>query len=68
MFEALGHSVLALTRTRFGPLRLAALPSGAVRSLTPREVAALAHQRRPAVELPRSKRNTTRTSVTRGTS
>jgi 23S rRNA pseudouridine2605 synthase len=68
MFEALGHPVLALTRTRFGPLRLGALASGAVRSLTPRELAALERHRRPPVEFPRSKRNTARTPVTRGTS
>lgn len=68
MFEALGHPVVALTRTRFGPLRLGALAGGAVRSLTRRELAALEHHRRPRVELPRSKRNTTRTPVTRGTS
>lgn len=68
MFEALGHPVLALTRTRFGPLRLGALASGAVRSLSPRELAALERHRRPQAEVPRSKRNTTRTSVTRGTS
>ena len=64
MFEAFGHPVLALTRTRFGPLRLGALPAGAVRSLTPRELAALERHRRPPVEFPRSKRNTTRTPVT----
>jgi 23S rRNA pseudouridine2605 synthase len=68
MFEALGHPVLALTRTRFGPLRLGALAGGAVRSLTPGELAALERHRRPRVEFPRSKRNTTRTPVTRGTS
>lgn len=68
MFEALGHPVVALTRTRFGPLRLGALAGGAVRSLTPRELAALERHRRPPVEFPRSKRNTTRTPVTRGTS
>jgi 23S rRNA pseudouridine2605 synthase len=68
MFEALGYSVTALTRTRFGPLRLGALPGGAVRSLSPRELAALERHRRPPVEFPRSKRNTTRTAVTRGTS
>ena len=68
MFEALGHPVLALTRTQFGPLRLGALAGGAVRPLTPRELAALERYRRPQVELPRRKRNTTRTPVTRGTS
>ncbi|HMF29356.1 MAG TPA: pseudouridine synthase [Candidatus Cybelea sp.] len=68
MFEALGHPVLALTRTRFGPLRLGALATGAVRPLTAREFAALERHRRPRVEYPRSKRDTTRISVTRGTS
>ena len=37
MFEALGHPVLALTRTRFGPLRLGSLPAGHVRALTGKE-------------------------------
>jgi 23S rRNA pseudouridine2605 synthase len=41
MFEALGHPVLALERVRFGPLRLGALPAGAVRQLSEREVAQL---------------------------
>jgi len=41
MFEALGHRVLALVRMRFGPIALGALPGGAVRPLTERELAAL---------------------------
>jgi 23S rRNA pseudouridine2605 synthase len=41
MFEALGHPVVALERVRFGPLRLGALPAGAVRQLSEREVAQL---------------------------
>ncbi len=41
MFEALGHQVLGLTRTRFGPLRLNGLPPGHIRRLTGRERAAL---------------------------
>jgi 23S rRNA pseudouridine2605 synthase len=41
MFEALGHPVLALERIRFGPLRLGALPTGAVKQLSEREIAAL---------------------------
>lgn len=41
MFEALGHSVLDLTRTRFGPLRVNGLPSGGMRRLTSRERTAL---------------------------
>jgi 23S rRNA pseudouridine2605 synthase len=41
MFEALGHPVLALERIRFGPLRLGALPTGGVKQLSEREIAAL---------------------------
>ena len=47
MFDALGHRVLALTRTRFGPLTLGALAPGRFRELTPREKAALERHRRP---------------------
>jgi 23S rRNA pseudouridine2605 synthase len=47
MFEALGHRVLALTRTRFGPVRIGALPPGRFRALTPRERTALERHRRP---------------------
>lgn len=43
MFEALGHPVLALTRMRFGPLRLGDLPPGHARPLTEREVNQLRH-------------------------
>ena len=45
MFEALGHRVLALTRTRFGPLRLGELPSGHFRPLTSKERKALERHR-----------------------
>lgn len=62
MFEALGHPVLALTRTRFGPLRLGGLPAGHVRLLTARERAALERHRRPTGESPRSKSNTESTT------
>jgi 23S rRNA pseudouridine2605 synthase len=49
MFEALGHQVIALTRTRFGPLKLGGLPVGHFRSLSAKERAALErHRRRPA--------------------
>ena len=51
MFEALGHPVLALTRTRFGPLRLGALPPGGARPLTEKERPRLARRRRPADEI-----------------
>ena len=39
--EALGHRVLRLRRTAFGPIALGDLPVGAARALTPREVTAL---------------------------
>jgi 23S rRNA pseudouridine2605 synthase len=58
MFEALGRRVLALARTRFGPLRLGMLAPGAARPLTPRERAALERHRRLAAEYPRTKPNT----------
>lgn len=58
MFEALGHRVLALTRTRFGPLRLGSLASGQARQLTAKERAALERHRRPPDETPRTKPNT----------
>jgi 23S rRNA pseudouridine2605 synthase len=41
MFEALGYSVEKLVRIRLGPLDLGTLPPGAMRPLSPREVAAL---------------------------
>lgn len=41
MFERLGHPVLTLTRTRFGPLKLGRLPAGHSRPLTDKERAAL---------------------------
>ncbi len=68
MFEALGHPALALSRTRFGPLRLGALPAGRVRPLTATERAALERHRRPPDESPRTKPDTkTRRQSTRGT-
>jgi pseudouridine synthase len=39
--EALGHRVVRLRRLAFGPIRLGALPVGACRRLTAREVRAL---------------------------
>jgi pseudouridine synthase len=39
--EALGHPVVRLRRVAFGPIRLGALPVGAARALTAREVRAL---------------------------
>jgi pseudouridine synthase len=41
MCEAMGHRVEKLIRVQFGPLGLGALPSGAYRLLTEREVRAL---------------------------
>jgi 23S rRNA pseudouridine2605 synthase len=41
MCEAIGHPVIALRRTRFGPLHDERLKPGAVRELTPREVLSL---------------------------
>ncbi len=41
MFETLGHPVISLTRMRFGPIALGALPAGASRAATGREVRAL---------------------------
>ncbi len=55
MFEVLGHRVLALTRTRFGPLKLGGLPAGGVRPLTAKERAALESHRRPQGAQPRTK-------------
>jgi len=58
MFETLGYRVVALTRTRFGPLTLGRLAPGKVRPLTAKERSALEHHRRPRDEPPRSKRDT----------
>jgi len=38
MCEAVGHPVLALKRTRFGPISIKGLPRGSFRHLTPAEV------------------------------
>jgi 23S rRNA pseudouridine2605 synthase len=54
MFEALGHTVLSLTRTRFGPLALGSLKPGHVRPLTDKEIEALQRHRRPRDEPPRT--------------
>lgn len=43
MCEAVGHPVERLSRVALGPLKLGALPIGATRELTPREVLALRH-------------------------
>ncbi|HEY1883988.1 MAG TPA: pseudouridine synthase [Candidatus Cybelea sp.] len=56
MFEAIGHPILALTRTRFGPLRLGSLPPGHVRGLTEKELEALKRHRRPPAQSPRTNR------------
>lgn len=42
MFETLGHTVLELKRTRFGPITLGKLPSGACRMLGKAEIERLA--------------------------
>ncbi len=54
MFEALGHRVLSLTRTRFGPLKLGELAPGHMRGLTEKEIDALHRHRRPPGESPRT--------------
>ena len=41
MFDAIGHSVVKLTRAQIGPLQIGALKVGQWRYLTPREVAQL---------------------------
>lgn len=41
MFDAVGHPVLALVRTRIGPVRLAGLRPGQVRELSAKELGAL---------------------------
>lgn len=66
MFEALGHPVLALTRTRFGPLSLGNLRPGDARTLTAKERAALERHRRPREEAPRTKRDTKIRQAARG--
>jgi 23S rRNA pseudouridine2605 synthase len=58
MFEAIGYPVLALSRTRFGPLRLGALAPGRTRPLTEKEHLALENHRRPPAQAPRTKPNT----------
>ena len=58
MFEALGHRVVALVRTRFGPLRLGRLAPGEARPLTMRERTSLERHRRRAGEFSRTKPNT----------
>lgn len=66
MFEALGHPVLALARTRFGPLRLGELAPGSCRPLTAKERAALERHRRPPSERARTKPDTKIRQRTRG--
>jgi 23S rRNA pseudouridine2605 synthase len=67
MFEALGHPVLKLRRTRFGPLRLGNLEAGHIRLITAGERGALERHRRPPSEAPRSKPGTKTRQRTRGT-
>jgi 23S rRNA pseudouridine2605 synthase len=47
MFDAVGHPVRRLVRTRFGPLELGGLPEGAHRRVTAAELRALAGAGRP---------------------
>jgi 23S rRNA pseudouridine2605 synthase len=54
MFVGLGHHVIALTRIRFGPLKLGGLPVGHFRSLSAKERAALERHRRPPAERSRT--------------
>ncbi len=54
MFERLGHRVLALTRTRFGPLKLGTLSSGEFRELSSAEQAALERHRGQTAKTSRS--------------
>ncbi len=48
LLEAVGHPVLSLTRTRFGPVLLRDLQPGSARELTPRERRRLRRAGRPA--------------------
>jgi len=57
MFEALEHPVLALARLRFGPIALGGLPSGTVRALSAKELAALERLRRTEGDDSRAKRS-----------
>ncbi|HET7724708.1 MAG TPA: MFS transporter, partial [Propionibacteriaceae bacterium] len=41
MFDAVGHPVRRLSRTRIGPVRLGQLPQGASRELTSKELGEL---------------------------
>jgi 23S rRNA pseudouridine2605 synthase len=41
MLEAVGHPVIKLVRTRFGPIDVRGLKAGATRTLTPHEVGEL---------------------------
>lgn len=54
MFEAIGCPVDRLSRVSIGPLRLGALPVGALRDLTPREVTALRAITRSSSAAPRT--------------
>ncbi|HZH89067.1 MAG TPA: pseudouridine synthase [Pyrinomonadaceae bacterium] len=62
MFDAIGHSVLKLRRTRIGDLQDERLPVGAYRLLSPEEVARLkprAAKKRPAPAVTKSASRTT---------
>jgi len=69
MFDAIGHSVVKLTRSQIGPLQIGSLGVGQWRYLTPREVtqfkksAAAKVKSRPG-QKPRARVRTTRRSAT----
>lgn len=52
MFEAVGHDVIRIIRTAFGPLELGALPGGAYRFLTKKEIEAVKSLSQAAREKP----------------
>lgn len=54
MFQLVGHPVSKLKRTAIGPIRDPALPSGAYRRLSPREVEALKRATRGPADAPSS--------------
>jgi pseudouridine synthase len=53
MFEAVGHPVISLVRTHFGPIALGPLPAGRTRPPSEREARALRLIKDAAVDAPR---------------